>query len=96
MLEATDSPMTTLENPPRPKPSRAVLATLLAGGGGVLALGLVAAATSAPTGPSAAAAGLMAAATAALVFWQLNGPTPRAVEANSFSPPNDALDPPMP
>jgi len=94
MLEATDSPMTTLENPPRPKPSRAVLATLLAGGGGVLALGLVAAATSAPTGPSAAAAGLMAAATAALVFWQLNGPTPRAVEANSFSPPNDALDPP--
>ena len=72
MREATDSPMTIFD-PPRRSATRAVLATLLTGGCGVLALGILAAAGGAPAGPSVAAAGLMAAATAALIAWQRIG-----------------------
>ncbi len=93
MREATDSPMTIFD-PPRRFATRAVLATLLTGGCGVLSLSILAAAGGAPAGPSAAAAGLMAVATAALIAWQRVGVGASNSDAVARLTEGEALEPP--
>ncbi len=85
--------MTMLDLPRRPL-SRPVLATLLAGGGGVLSLGVLAAAGSAPAGPSAAAAGLIAVATAGLVAWQRAAAGASGMDAVSLLAAGEPHEPP--